>query len=345
MYESMTKSDDICYHILCATDDNYVPHCGVMITSLLSNHKGNFDVVIHLIDDHICEENKQKLIQIVCNFNQEIIFHAIDAHLIEALKLQGDTYTLPIVYYRLFVSRILDTSINKVLYLDCDLIVLKDIVSLFKINMDKFAIAAVRDVNQPMWEEQAFQMGFSYTDRYFNSGVLLINLEKWRRDKVENELFQFSVSDRRVFFPDQDALNKVFRDKWLELPPYWNRFNLVRYKNVVFKNQRDFLDYIYSPSIVHFASKTARPWMKLHFVPFGDKYNDYCALTPWKNDPKLIVQQNYRYVTMLKYKCSNILYRSPMIVHIIVNSIFGIIMYFYHIVRHLSLRYYKINSL
>ena len=344
MEENIIKRNDSCFHILCATDNNYVPQCGVMITSLFSNHIGSYDMVVHVIDDHISIENKRNLNQIASNFHQWISFHKVEDKLQKKLKLQGDVYSLPIVYYRLFVSRILDVSISKVLYLDCDLIVLKDIVSLFQIKMGNATIAAVRDVNQPMWEEQAFQIGFSYTDLYFNSGVLLINLERWRLDGIEKKLYEFSISDRKVFFPDQDALNMVFRGKWLELPPYWNRFNLVKYKNVRFQNQRDFLEYVYSPSIVHFASKTARPWMKLYFVPFGQVYKDYCALTPWKNEPKQKVQQLSRYFSLTKYKCSNILYRSPMIIRIVVYSTIGVVLYFYHIVRHLSLRYYKTKS-
>lgn len=342
--ELVMSSPTYKYNILCATDNNYALQCGVMIYSLFYNHVGTSDIVVHIIDDNISDENKHKLRSIAWEFRQEICFHDIDNGLLKGLKLQGDTYVSPIVYYRLFVSRILDEMISRVLYLDCDVMVLKDIAPLFQLNMEGHTIAAVRDVNQPMWEEQAFQIGFSYHDRYFNSGVILINLDKWRQDNVEERLYVFSCRERKVFFPDQDALNYVFRDKWLELPPKWNRFNLVRYNQVTFKNKKDFLDYVYCPAIVHFASKTARPWMRLKFVPFGKKYEEYCSLTPWKKYCKQKVEKRQRYISMVKYWWVNVLYRSPLLIRIVFVSVFESFLIIYHLLRHHSFRYYKVQT-
>lgn len=66
--------------------------------------------------------------------------------------------------------------------------------------MTDYTIAAVRDINQPLYEDQAFQIGFSYHDRYFNSGVLLINLDNWKRYDIESKLITFCKKNAMFIF-------------------------------------------------------------------------------------------------------------------------------------------------
>lgn len=328
-------------HILCATDDYYAQHCGVMICSVCNNHKEN-NLCFHIIENKLNQESRAKINEIIDKHNQEIIFHKIDSTYFSNFKLGVNTYTSPSVYYRLFVTQLItDISIDKILYLDCDIVVLKDITCLYNIDMSNYTIAAVRDINQPMYEDQAFQISFSYSDTYFNSGVLMINLLNWRKNNIEELLQTFCTKERNVYFPDQDALNKVFKGKWLELPPYWNRFNLVRYEKLHFNNKRDLLDYIYNPALIHYASPTARPWMDLKYVPFADKYNFYLSKTPWKNSKKENVKKCIRYKSIIQVKWANFLYRSPLLIRITITSIMDIILCIFHIIKHRSLRYYS----
>lgn len=328
-------------HILCATDDNYAQHCGVMICSICQNHKDN-NLCFHIIENELSEESRSKIRKIINTYNQEIIYHRICPVYFSDFKLGNKTYTSPSVYYRLFVTRLItDSSIEKILYLDCDIVVLKDIAPLFNIDMSDYTIAAVGDINQPMYEEQAFQISFSYNDKYFNSGVLMINLINWRKNNIEKQLKEFCIKERKVFFPDQDALNKVFRGKWLELPPYWNRFNLVHYEKLYFKNKRDLLDYIYNPSLIHYASPTARPWMSLKYIPFANEYNFYLSQTPWKDSPKEHVTKYNRYKSMMQVRWANFLYRNPLLTRILLTSLFDCTLIIFHIIKHRSLKYYS----
>ena len=328
-------------HILCATDDNYAQHCGVMICSICHNHKER-DLCFHIIENKLSEDSCLKINEIIKNFHQEVIYHSINPEYFYDFKMGHNNYSSPTVYYRLFVTKLItDTSIDKILYLDCDIVVLKDIVSLFKIDMSDYTIAAVRDIDHPIYEDQAFQISFSYSDKYFNSGVLLINLSNWRKNNIEELLKEFCIKERNVYCPDQDALNKVFRGKWLELPPYWNRFNLVQYEKIKFKNKRDLLDYIYNPSLVHYASPTARPWMNLKYVPFANEYNFYLSQTPWKDSPKEHVTKYNRYKSMIQVRWANSLYRSPLFIKILITSIWDIMLIVFHIMKHRSLKYYS----
>ena len=201
-------------------------------------------------------------------------------------------------------------------------------------------MAAVRDIKNPAKESHQLSISFSYLDHYFNSGVLLINLKKWREENIQEKLVYKAKQINSKIYPDQDPLNAVFRDKWLELPPYWNRFNVVMYEDVFFKNKADELEYIYHPRIIHYASSNARPWMDMRFVPWGKLYEHYLALTPWSNVPKVKIEKKRRYVYLLKVRYANLLYRSPLLFRIVGTSIFDLFLFVFHIIKHRSLRYY-----
>ena len=328
-------------HILCSTDDNFVQHCGVMLYSLFLHNEKN-KIVVHVIEKGLSCSNKNRLHEIAADFGQIIVYHTINNDFVYRCKLSSYTALPVTVYFRLFISSILtDVFVEKILYLDCDVLVKTDLAPLFDIDMNDYTIAAVRDINNPMYEEQSFQISFSYRDRYFNSGVMLINMKKWRADNIESILIKECMRDRKVFFPDQDPLNKVFRDKWLELPPMWNRFSLVNYDKVFFKKKIDLLNYIYNPAIIHFASPTARPWMDLKFVPFGKIYNEYVKHTPWKGYKRQKVEKQYRYKSIIMVTWRNFLYRNPLLIRIFLTSIYDVMLFFYHIIKHRSLRYYS----
>lgn len=329
------------FHILCATDDAFAQPCGVMMASMFSNRKDEH-YIVHILEHGLSETNRQKLKDIGDKFGQNIIFHYVDNQIAAELKVQSDCGVSDAAYYRLYVSSLLtDASIERILYIDCDVVINCNISPLFDIDMENCPIAAVRDINNPVKESQQFSISFSYRDRYFNSGVLLINLKKWREENIQELLVCKAKQINSIIYPDQDPLNAVFKDKWLELPPAWNRFNVVKYEDIYFKNKTDELEYIYKPRIIHYASSNARPWMDMRFVPWGKVYEQYLALTPWNNATKVRVEKKRRYVCLLKVKYANMLYRSPLLFRIFITSIWDLFLFVFHIIKHRSLRYYS----
>lgn len=328
------------YHILCSTDDNYAQHCAVLMCSVYCNNPGN--IIFHIVESDLSDDNKIKLRKIADDYNQRVFFHNFTLKNKEFYKLGIGSASSIVTYYRIFITSIIDDpSINRILYLDCDIVVNSDISELFKLNLVDWPIAAVRDVLYPVKDIHRHNIGLGYNDRYFNAGVLLFNLSLWRQNHYEEKLIEFCKEDNYAYFADQDALNSVFMGKWLELSPCWNRFNLVKYKDVYFKTKADGLDFIYEPRIVHYASPTARPWMNLKFIPFCSIYNKYLSKTPWRGTRKIDVEKNGRYKAIINVKLSNFLYRSPLIIRIILTSIFDIMLLVFHLLKHKSLRYYS----
>lgn len=335
------KTDYKIYHVLCATDNNFAQHCAVMVCSLLSNNK-HYQWCIHVLENSLTTDNKNKLLSVTNEFKQSLVFHTIPSTIAAELRVGKDSAVSDAAYWRLYVASIInDMSIERLLYLDCDIVVNGDLSPLYNIDMAEYTIAAIRDINNPAKDSQRQSISFSYRDRYFNSGVLLINMNKWREEGIEKKLVDCAKKLNSKLFPDQDPLNKVFRGKWLELSPVWNRFSLVRYQDVYFQNKADELDYIYHPRIIHYASPVCRPWMRMRHVKFQKEYDIYLAKTPWKNAPRLQVDKLDRYKHIMQVDFANFLYRSPLLIKIVITFVPDIFLFMYYIFKYHSLQYYR----
>ncbi|WP_242386303.1 glycosyltransferase family 8 protein [Phocaeicola sartorii] len=311
-------------HIVCCTDDNYAPYCGTMIFSLLANSKGKY--CIHILIESLNKENIEKLSFIALFHDTVIEFHEVDIAKLEHVKFRKKKPLSKAAYYRILLASTLDESIDKVLYLDCDMIILKDVSYFFDLDLDGYALAAIRDLKvEPRIDEHRYQLSLPYDKCYFNSGLLVINLEYWRRFKVENQLIEFAERKRNVYFHDQDALNYLFKGKWLMLPPQCCYINMCMYEQLYFENIRDFIKYKNDIKIIHYASNE-KPWHKLFFYSHKNDFIKYYSQTPWKDKPLLIykdILDAYKRIVFVAIR--NRLYQSPLIVKIIFDLISFII--------------------
>lgn len=269
------------YHVTCGTDDNYAQHCGVMLCSLLENNK-NLTFIIHILIKELKEDNKQKLLELVSQYNSKVIFHKVDSSKLANVKYRINRPLSEAAYYRILLSSILDSSIDKVLYFDCDMVVLGSVENLFKIELDKYALAAVEDIGFPHSDLHRIQLSIPYGGKYFCSGMMLINLKYWREHDSEEKLIEYSERERFVFLHDQDSLNYVFKGQWYALPPKWNKFNMSLLTRKYFPLYNDYKEWRDSPSVIHYVN-ICKPWFKIRGVQNQNKYINYLSLTPWKN--------------------------------------------------------------
>ena len=268
------KNDVNTYHIGCSTDDNYIHHASVMICSLLENNKGN-NIIIHLLYDILSDGNKGFLSSLACRYGAQIVFHKVDVQRLQGVKFRSRRPLSMAAYYRLLLSSVL-SEIDKVLYLDVDTVVLGDIKPLFELDMDGYALAAVKDV-VPCFDDHRTSLSIPYDMDYFCSAVMLINLKYWRDNKVETELIEFAKRDRVVYCHDQDALNYVFKHSWYQLPPKWNRFNMNYIPARGFRDYRDRFEYWHRPMIIHFSDY--KPEQSCFCIKSADIYKHYYDLS------------------------------------------------------------------
>ena len=267
--------------IVAACDDNYVQHLAVMLCSLLENTKKKHLIQINIIDGGISQDNKHKINNFIQNkYDTDIRYLKIDHKIYNQFPISYHfTHT---IYYRISIPLLFDSSVDKVLYLDSDIIVKDDITKLWDIDLSNYFLAAVESPNV---KRNYCDLNMPENSKYFNSGVLLINLQKWRQHNITEKTIEFIANNQdKITWWDQDSLNSVLCNKWLPLPLRWNQqssfFEQKSYLQN--KNNPDFIDAINNPAIIHFSS-LRKPWEYISRHPHKKEYFYYLSLTPWQD--------------------------------------------------------------
>ena len=280
-------------HIACNIDDNYTQHCGVMINSLYENNKEE-RITVHVIVDKLSDNSKLSLTKITQKYNQSIYFHEVKGFALLQLPNLKDYNLSAAAYLRLFIPEIL-TELNKIIYLDCDLIIRKKITALWNTAISLYAIAGVEDA--PYFPDKFERLNIPSQFGYFNSGVLLMNLKKLREEKFTSKAIEYIRDNfNKIVHHDQDVLNALLFDKKIFIPLTQNMMD-------VFSQEKPFIQQKYLSElnnckndsvIAHFAGKL-KPWMCWIKSPFYKEYYKYLKLTEWKKfSPSLKTQMQAR---------------------------------------------------
>ncbi|MEF1290869.1 glycosyltransferase family 8 protein [Vibrio sp. M260118] len=222
--------------------DNYAAHFSVSLRSLLDfNRDSKFN--IYILSSHLKTRTKDKINSTFGKYdNIKINYINIDRNLFEGFKL--GYHFVPEVYYRVLMADVIKQ--DKVLYLDCDVIVQGSIREMY--NLSPLSILAVKDYGKYKYSER---LGIADSERYFNAGIMLVNLAYWRNHGISKRLLEFiSINPEKIEFADQCALNKIFHTTWEELD--------VKY-NFTTAHSRDREYDKVEPIVIHFTGST-KPW-------------------------------------------------------------------------------------
>lgn len=219
--------------ICMSSDNNYAPFVATTMASILDNTK-NF-CEFYILDGGITKENKDKICELKKLFNNfSIEFIKIDTE----KYFKGfitESYITIVSYYRFLLSELFPT-LSKILYIDVDIILNSDIFELFNSDLEKYALGAIMDQGDPDYiQKLKNNMEMNQNSTYFNAGVLLINLDLWRKNNIKEKLFETEKKYRgNLKCNDQDVLNKVFEGNYKILD---TTFNSVSYsKNTVLRH-------------------------------------------------------------------------------------------------------------
>jgi len=259
------------YHVLMATDENYLQHLGVTLISLLENTKTPDRFRITVLDGGILPHNKKLLEDTIKRYGARLQFRTMVLENPEKYVVYGHVSVA--AYFRIMLPQVYNTPVSKILYLDCDVIVNDDVAKLFEIDLGDFVVGAVAEASNCRMEELDCP-----GKPYFNSGVLLINFPRWLELNMTKTVLDFIYNNpEKLIYWDQDALNVCLVDKWLPLDKKWN---YLREFVVMNKNWYDSTSFI--PSIVHF-SNNVKPWHYYSRNPYDYLYYKYLKLSPWKD--------------------------------------------------------------
>ena len=267
-------------NVLFCIDETFWQHLGVAIVSLLrSNLQSRFRIVVASAAP-INTQRREEISALVTrsgNATVETIYYQ------EALQY-GD---LPVhdhltfaAYLRLFMAEFLAPEIDRILYLDTDLLVVDDIRELWHMDLgDAYLGAAPEPYNRAQREP----LGFGPHDFYFNSGVMLVNGARWRSDKVLASLMDFARKNPdKLPSVDQDVLNSVFRGQILNIGYEWNWQALfVRMQpSELGMSRLKYQQLKRSPHLVHYTSRY-KPWYYRWEPHYKWFYYQVLAETPW----------------------------------------------------------------
>ena len=194
-----------------------------MMQSICVNN-ANTEIIIHIIcDESITAKDKEDLKSVVANSqNKQVFFYVVDGTKFCDLPALDDAAVTQAAYYRLELARLLPLSIDKVLYLDGDIIVRKCLDELWNTDISNFAVAVVTDFLEQSHEEENY-LKVERKCGYFNSGVMLVNLKYWREHNLREDYYRFIQNHpERIRYWDQDVLNYVLNEQKLKLPIKYN---------------------------------------------------------------------------------------------------------------------------
>lgn len=269
--------------IVCNIDNRYVPYCGIMLTSLLDNNRDN-EVNIHIVAATLSPDNIEILRSIVEDtFGARINFYIVGDNLVKELPHFDNDYISLSTYFRCFLTEILPSDIKKVIYIDCDLLVLNSLKPLWDTDISGYALAAVEDMNSSFTDKHR-RLGLLESYLYFNAGVLLINLDYWRSHDVMNRLMIWMGQYRtRIVAHDQDLLNAVLSKEVTYLSHRWNmQEGMLRRRRHTLPSSESTIDQeMKQPAIIHFAGKH-KPWQEKCINPYKPMWERYTDMSPWK---------------------------------------------------------------
>lgn len=212
--------------IFFAVDDGYCPFLAVAIQSLIDNASAEYTYLIKILNTDISEENKRKIGKYERE-NVDIEFVDLNYYIQKVKdKLYTRDYYSKTTYFRLFLPN-LYPQYDKVLYLDSDIVILDDIAKLYNTDMgDNLVAAAPDDVIQsmPVFQDYVEKVvGVADSRRYFNAGILLMNLHELRRFKFQEKFVYLLDKIKFAVAQDQDYLNRLCKGRVKLLDRTWDR--------------------------------------------------------------------------------------------------------------------------
>ncbi len=258
--------------IFFSCDDNYIPFLGVAIKSLIENSSKNNNYYIYVLHSKMSIKN-MKIITGMEKENVSICFYDVSKKLKkygEKLNLR-DYYTVSI-YFRLFIPDMFP-NLKKAIYLDSDMVILDDIAKLYDTELGDNLLGGVPDAiiasRQEFRDYAELGCGIYPYTKYFNSGMMLMNLEAMREFDLEGKFEHlFNTYRFETVCPDQDYLNVICKDRVLYLDEGWDKMAIDGgYEN---------------PMIVHY-NNFAKPWQQ-DGINYAESFWKYAKETPYYDE-------------------------------------------------------------
>lgn len=294
------------YDIAICLDNNFLMQAATLLRSISETNKKH-TFTIWLLSENISEENKECLSADFAGSNLKINFTKIDISSLPSLPLEGKVHLSIATYYRLMLPWLLPESVTKILYLDCDMIVLNDLAPLFETDLQGVPAGTTLD----MFDADTTineRLDYDTSAGYMNAGMLLINLPEWRNFKISEKAIDFLRNHpEKCLAHDQDALNHALNGNYVRLSATYNMQLdfFTEMNDVILKPESipDIVESLENPAIIHFTGPT-KPWKKNCIHPYMPLWDYFQNKTSWSNMKKT---WEYHGVSLHKYFLKKVL--------------------------------------
>lgn len=279
-----------------AADDNYAQYLGKSMLSLFESNKAFTSIEVFVLDCGIEDVNKDRIISIAKDFGRDVTFLSMDEY-VSSLELNMGARKISIASYaRLFLSSVIPQRFNKVLYLDCDTIILRELKDMWSIDVKLYMIAGVRDTVDKYFLKK---IGLKQDDYYINCGIVLINLELWRKENLQEKFMDFiKKHNGNVPHHDQGTINAICNKGKLIIAAKYNvTSNFYTFSSKTIKkiysmkdyySQKDLDEARKNPVILHFTTGlVGRPWEENCSHPMKEEYLRVSSQSPWNKEALL----------------------------------------------------------
>jgi lipopolysaccharide biosynthesis glycosyltransferase len=238
--------------VVLACDERYAMPLATTLRSVVESDRSGRPLEFYVLCDDVPEGVRKKVFESLPKGSASIRWIEVDLGLFGQFSTMK--YISKVTYARLLIPRLFPDTISRVLYLDIDLVVLDDLAPLWETDLEEAVVGAVRDELDSAIKGD--MRGFDKVPRvreYFNAGVLLINLYRWRKERISEKALEYLALHPNSPFSDQDALNFACDGLWKKLDARWNF--------VAFRENTKISDLTGErrPGIVHFAT-SMKPW-------------------------------------------------------------------------------------
>mgnify|MGYP001661694441 CR=1 FL=1 len=264
--------------LLLTLDENYIPQMKVLMTSIYINNPGRvFDV--YLLHSRIGEEKLKSLGEDLKKFSYNLYPIRATDDLFSTARVT-DRYPKE-MYYRLLAGKFLPEDLDKILYLDPDMLVINPLDDLLRTDISDNIYAAASHTGKTDMANNVNRIRLGTDTDYYNSGLLLINLKRAREEIDPDEIFSFVEENyMNLFLPDQDILNAMYGDRVYPLDDLIYNYDARNYSSYLLrtKKQADLAWLMDHTVVLHFCGRD-KPWKKNHRNKFTSLYKHYMSLT------------------------------------------------------------------
>lgn len=278
-------------NIVIASDRNYMHLVLTCVVSLCETNL-NEKLHLHLLSNGIAERELGTLKTMIEDRQGTLSVYPLE-NLRERLTINVPDTISVTSYARLFAGSILPPNLDKVLYIDCDIMFNGAIKELFNEDLGDCLVGGVLDPLISHTYKKEIRIPLN--EPYINAGVLLIPLNRWRNEGIEQKFVDYLVTNRgKVHHHDQGIINTVCAGRKKILPPQFNvmsncfcyPWESIHKINLPFYSRTEFEKGVSTPAIIHFSGAIhGRPWVEGCTHPYANKFLQFKGKTVYKDMP------------------------------------------------------------